>query len=208
MEKGPTDASSIGKHSSLNGTGDRERNEDKTIHLESANDGKLKEVSEPNETALRSSGFDGSRRDITAPDATGGSDDGDHSDEQSDRLFQPIEIPSAHKERPQSKSTKGNRDMKRTASSATRLQHSRSFGDGHGFTCFSDNEKHAEGARNTNHDRDAEKDEFEVRWDEGGTDYENPRSMSRLRKWSIVLIVSSSSTCVFVTPPSIVVYII
>ena len=37
--------------------------------------------------------------------------------------------------------------------------------------------------------------EFEVKWD-GELDPENPRMMSRARKWLIVIIASTSSTCV------------
>ncbi len=38
---------------------------------------------------------------------------------------------------------------------------------------------------------------FEVRW-EGGDDPANPRSLSTLRKWIVVLILSVSSLCVSV----------
>ncbi|KAL8715900.1 MAG: hypothetical protein Q9220_000567 [cf. Caloplaca sp. 1 TL-2023] len=75
-----------------------------------------------------------------------------------------------------------------------RLQHSRSYGDGHGFVCFSDDEDDVEEARRQGN---AEEKEFEVRW-EGDDDPMNPRSMSKARKWSIVLIASSSSACVYV----------
>lgn len=40
--------------------------------------------------------------------------------------------------------------------------------------------------------------EFEVDWD-GDDDPMNPRSMNKLRKWLIVLTVSSSSLCVYVS---------
>ena len=42
---------------------------------------------------------------------------------------------------------------------------------------------------------DAEKD-FEVKWEGGDDDPMNPRSMSEVRKWMVVLIVSASSLCV------------
>lgn len=42
----------------------------------------------------------------------------------------------------------------------------------------------------------AEKDPFEVGWDNGENDPANPRSMTMARKWLVVLIVSASSLCV------------
>ena len=42
----------------------------------------------------------------------------------------------------------------------------------------------------------ADKDPFEVRWDNGDSDAMNPRSMGLGRKWVVVLIVSASSLCV------------
>lgn len=41
-----------------------------------------------------------------------------------------------------------------------------------------------------------EKDPFEVHWENGDDDPLNPRSMSKARKWLIVIIVSASSLCV------------
>ncbi|KAL9047969.1 MAG: hypothetical protein Q9206_006333 [Seirophora lacunosa] len=76
---------------------------------------------------------------------------------------------------------------------ATTLQHTRSFGDGHGFACFSNDEGNAE--KGPVADPDANKQDFEVRWN-GDEDVGNPRAMSRLRKWMIVLIVSTSAACV------------
>lgn len=73
------------------------------------------------------------------------------------------------------------------------LQQSKSYGDGHGFTCFSNEERDAERASTA--DRYAAGEVFEVQW-EGDNDEANPRSMGKLRKWMIVLIVSSSSACV------------
>jgi hypothetical protein len=43
---------------------------------------------------------------------------------------------------------------------------------------------------------EAEKDEWEVRWDGGDRDPGNPRSMAFGRKWLVVIIVSMSSLCV------------
>lgn len=42
----------------------------------------------------------------------------------------------------------------------------------------------------------AEKDPFEVHWDNGDEDPMCPRSMSLARKWLVVIIVSASSLCV------------
>ncbi len=42
----------------------------------------------------------------------------------------------------------------------------------------------------------AEKDPFEVRWENGDQDPMCPRSMSLARKWLVVIIVSASSLCV------------
>lgn len=42
----------------------------------------------------------------------------------------------------------------------------------------------------------AEADPYEVHWDGGDDDPLNPRSMSKARKWVIVIIVSASSLCV------------
>lgn len=41
-----------------------------------------------------------------------------------------------------------------------------------------------------------EKDQFDVQWEDGEKDPLNPRSMSKAKKWLVVLIVSASSFCV------------
>lgn len=41
-----------------------------------------------------------------------------------------------------------------------------------------------------------EKDPYEVRWDNGDADPMSPRSLGKLRKWCIVVIVSMASFCV------------
>jgi hypothetical protein len=41
-----------------------------------------------------------------------------------------------------------------------------------------------------------EKDPFEVGWENGESDPQNPRSMALARKWLVVIIVSASSLCV------------
>ncbi|KAL8839206.1 MAG: hypothetical protein Q9170_001855 [Blastenia crenularia] len=112
--------------------------------------------------------------------------DSHESDERENSIFQPIK----------SRSRSPNRDRTRAAGKSLSLQHSRSYGDGHGFTCFSDNERHAEDGEPQG--EDAEEKAFEVQW-EGEDDPAHPRSMSKLRKWTVVLIVSSSSACVTCT---------
>ncbi|KAI4139102.1 MAG: hypothetical protein LQ341_004357, partial [Variospora aurantia] len=90
------------------------------------------------------------------------------------------------------------------ATTTTVLQPTQSFGDGHGFACFNDNdERNAGQGQMVVNGAAAEKDDFEVRWEDGEDEVGNPRSMSRLRKWMIVLIVSTSSACVYVAFSSI-----
>ena len=74
------------------------------------------------------------------------------------------------------------------------LQRSRSYGDGHGYTAFGEDE---EAPTKTEKGEDPEK-EFEVQWD-GDHDPTNPRNMSKGRKWVVVAIVSAGSTCVTCT---------
>ena len=74
------------------------------------------------------------------------------------------------------------------------LHRSKSYGDGHGYTAFGEDE---EVPRKTEEGEDPEKD-FEVQWD-GDHDPMNPRNMRTGRKWVIVAIVSAGSTCVTCT---------
>lgn len=72
------------------------------------------------------------------------------------------------------------------------LHRYQSYGDGHGHVCVP----------HDNDDDDQESGELpdgtvECKWD-GDNDPMNPRSMSRGRKWLIVLIVSGTSLCVLV----------
>ena len=86
------------------------------------------------------------------------------------------------------------RTKKVTSSLHPSLQHTRSYGDGHGFTVFGRDEAALA-------DQEGEQDEekrFEVRWD-GDLDPLNPRCMSKARKWLIVIILSAGSTCVTCT---------
>ena len=59
------------------------------------------------------------------------------------------------------------------------------------------NEDEPVGNQEQDQAQDPEK-EFEVHWD-GDNDPMNPRSMSKARKWVIVLIVSATSLCVYVS---------
>lgn len=72
----------------------------------------------------------------------------------------------------------------------------RSYAAGDGYTCFGEDEERPNipvgGIA-----ADAEK-RFEVTWD-GDDDPMNPRSMPKLRRWLIVLVVSASSVCVTCT---------
>ena len=68
------------------------------------------------------------------------------------------------------------------------LEKSRSYGDGHGFTCFGREDCEADG-------QGEEANAFEVKW-EGDDDPMSPRNMRRGKKWLVVLIVSAGSTCV------------
>ena len=74
------------------------------------------------------------------------------------------------------------------------LHSSRSYGGGDGYGCMTEDER--AGDQEQNQPPDPEK-EFEVHWD-GDNDPMNPRSMSKPRKWVIVLIISASSLCVYV----------
>ena len=72
-----------------------------------------------------------------------------------------------------------------------RIQRSRSYGNGYGCTTFHDDE---ENSADTEKGPDPNK-QFEVRFN-GDSDPMNPRSFSKVRKWTIVVIVSAGSTCV------------
>lgn len=69
----------------------------------------------------------------------------------------------------------------------------RSYAAGDGYTCFSEDEERPN-IPSGDTAADAEK-QFEVTWD-GDDDPMNPRSMPKLRRWLIVLVVSASSVCV------------
>ncbi|KAF2837454.1 MFS general substrate transporter [Patellaria atrata CBS 101060] len=74
---------------------------------------------------------------------------------------------------------------------STTSRTSRSYAGGDGYTHFPQDDDDRVG---DSCERGSEK-EFEVGWD-GDSDPMNPRSMSKLRRWSIVVVVSLSSLCV------------
>ena len=77
---------------------------------------------------------------------------------------------------------------------STRSHQSRAGADG--YTCFPD-EADEDQRPNKSTGATANPDEpYLVKWDNGDADPLNPRSMTKLRRWCIVLIVSSCSLCV------------
>lgn len=75
-----------------------------------------------------------------------------------------------------------------------RSHHSRAGGDG--YTCL-DAEANNHGSSSRAKSGPVTEQPYLVAWD-GDADPENPRSMSKLRRWAIVLICASSSLCVYV----------
>jgi len=79
--------------------------------------------------------------------------------------------------------------------------HSRAGVDG--YTCFDadyERQQHLPSATQPNSATPASPEEpFLVKWEGGDADPQNPRSMSKMRRWCIVFIVSSSSLCVCVS---------
>lgn len=73
------------------------------------------------------------------------------------------------------------------------LQKPHSYGDGHRYTRFGQDEKNTVEA---SEGQNSGEKQFEVQWDEDG-DPMNPRRMSEAHKWIIVFIVSAGSTCVY-----------
>lgn len=92
------------------------------------------------------------------------------------------------------KQTEGAGSGQASTSRPNSLHTTRSYGDGHGYTCPSDDEEQ-QGA-NAGQTDDPEK-RFEVQWD-SDTDPMNPRSRSKPQKWLVVILVSMSSLCVYV----------
>ncbi|KAL6153945.1 hypothetical protein ACJBU6_07239 [Exserohilum turcicum] len=92
--------------------------------------------------------------------------------------------------RSQSRRSQDGRSLK-----TIRSHHSRAGGDG--YTCL-DPEANAGGASRAKPGGAVTEQPYLVTWD-GDADPENPRSMSKLRRWAIVLICSASSLCVTCT---------
>ena len=109
-----------------------------------------------------------------------------HSDSSPDTLQQSLHRPSNVKKSPEK-----TQDLPPSQRYSVKLSRSHSYGNGYGCTTFHDDE---EGSENAGNGRDPHK-QFEVRFD-GDSDSLNPRSFSKIRKWTIVLIVSAGSTCV------------
>jgi hypothetical protein len=78
-----------------------------------------------------------------------------------------------------------------------RSHHSRAGGDG--YTCFDPESAHGAGGPTAPATGPVTEQQspYLVSWD-GDADPENPKSMSKLRRWVIVLICASSSLCVYV----------
>ena len=85
---------------------------------------------------------------------------------------------------------------KPTSSQPASLSPTRSYGDGHGYTAFGNDEEEAH-PKDVQSPEESEK-QYEVRWD-GDSDSMNPRCMSKAHKWTVVAIVSLGSTCVTCT---------
>jgi hypothetical protein len=101
------------------------------------------------------------------------------SDVEANQEFVPIST------RPVSRVTSTQQVVRRTTTRAS----SRYHGGNDGYSVFEES------------DQDLEREEsaeqaFEVQWEGGDADPLNPRRMSRLRKWLIVLVISASSLCV------------
>lgn len=96
------------------------------------------------------------------------------------------EIETSGRGRSQSRRSQDGRSLK-----TIRSHHSRAGGDG--YTCL-DPEANAQGP-NRAKDGAVTEQPYLVTWD-GDADPENPKSMSKLRRWGIVLICAASSLCV------------
>jgi hypothetical protein len=103
-------------------------------------------------------------------------------DEELDRTFAPINAPVVTNERSQKL------QRQRTASSTI----SRNLSLNDGYSCHTADEE--AGEKDNQPGEAADGDEYVVGWDEN--DPMNPRNMNTLRRWLIVIIVSSGSLCV------------
>ncbi|KAI1512655.1 MFS general substrate transporter [Pyrenophora tritici-repentis] len=100
------------------------------------------------------------------------------------------EIGVAGMDRSRSRRSQDNRSLK-----TVRSHHSRAGGDG--YTCL-DAEANNHGSSSRAKSGPVTEQPYLVGWD-GDADPENPRSMSKLRRWAIVLICAASSLCVTCT---------
>ncbi|KAF2679817.1 MFS general substrate transporter [Lentithecium fluviatile CBS 122367] len=67
-----------------------------------------------------------------------------------------------------------------------------------GYTCFADEDEDARPNKSSGA-IPASDEPFLVKWEGGDADPNNPRSMTKLRRWAVVFIVSASSLCVTCT---------
>ncbi|EFQ90423.1 hypothetical protein PTT_12998 [Pyrenophora teres f. teres 0-1] len=100
------------------------------------------------------------------------------------------DIGVAGMDRSRSRRSQDNRSLK-----TVRSHHSRAGGDG--YTCL-DAEANNHGSSSRAKSGPVTEQPYLVAWD-GDADPENPRSMSKLRRWAIVLICATSSLCVTCT---------
>lgn len=81
------------------------------------------------------------------------------------------------------------------AKSLRSLKSCQSRAGGDGYTCF-DAEHDEPPNRPTGEGNAASQEPFLVTWEGGDADPLNPRSMTKLKRWAVVCIVSGSSLCV------------
>jgi len=106
--------------------------------------------------------------------------------------FQPIRFTDAADDGTAAGNTTQSATQK--ASSLRSISRTRSH---NGYGCDDIVEQEQEGIeRDAEKDGGVQKDPFEVTWENGENDPANPRSMTKARKWLVVLIVSASSLCV------------
>jgi hypothetical protein len=76
---------------------------------------------------------------------------------------------------------------------STRSRRSQAGADGYTHFTHDDDEEKSNGDARPN---DVEAEPYLVKWENGDADPLNPRSMTKLRRWVVVCIVSASSLCV------------
>ena len=115
--------------------------------------------------------------------STSTNDVGDSNNLPADKEWLPIRAQDSHTHAPRSRSN--SRPTSLRSMSRARSQN--------GFGC-DDPENDSDNTGDS--EAQAEKDPFEVGWDDGDNDPLNPRSKSMVVKWLIVIICSLSSLCV------------